>query len=305
MGLDHDLTRWIEEGIITADQAERIRSLESRRSGGTATSRGIEALAYLGATLVLVALFLLGQELWDQFEPWGHFALGLIVTGVLLAVGWLLGRSTEATVSRAQTFAWLLAVPASALAGYSLISEILGVRDRENGVWIALVAFVVALLLWGVRHSTLQLVALGGATLMTTIMFLTRFSNLPEWAPGLSFFGLGVIWLLLTWGGVFTPTRTSYALGSVAVLFISFPESNDMPWPLFGLLIALGLVAISVRLSENVMLGLGIAGLFVYVPMLIFEWFGDSLGAVVALLISGLVLLGVVIGVVRYRGAVA
>ena len=67
------------------------------------------------------------------------------------------------------------------------------------------------------------------------------------------------------------------------------------------LLAALGLVAVSVRLSENVMLGLGVAGLFVYVPMLIFEWFGDSLGAVVALLISGLVLLGVVVGVVRYR----
>ncbi len=305
MGLDQDLTRWVGEGIVTADQAERIRVYEAAQHGGTAVSRGIEALAYLGATLVLLALFLLGQELWDQFEEWGQFAIALIVTGVLLAVGWLLGRSTEVTVNRAQTFAWLLAVPASALSAFVLITEIAGMRERDAGLWIALIAFAVALALWWVRHSTLQVIAMAGGLLATTVTFLTRFSNLPDWAFGFSFFGLGLVWLMLTWAGVLTPKRTSFALGSIAVLFIAFPESNDMPWPLLGLLVALSLVAVSVRLSENVILGLGIAGLFVYVPMLIFEWFGDSLGAVVALLISGLVLLAAVVGIVRYRGAVS
>lgn len=300
MGLDQDLTRWVEGGIVTADQAERIRSLESSRSEG-ATSRGVEALAYLGATLVLVALFMLGQELWDQFEAWGKLTLAVIVAGVLYVVGWALGRSSDEAVQRAQTFAWALVVPTVALAGAVLLFEVFGLDDRDNGVWVALVAFAAALALWWSRRSVLQMVALAGSLLATTVLLLTRFSNLPDWAFGLSIFAIGTVWLLLTWGGILTPVRTSYALGSLGVLFISFPESNEMPWPLFGLLAALGLVAVSVRLSENVMLGLGVAGLFVYVPMLIFEWFGDSLGAVVALLISGLVLLGVVVGVVRYR----
>jgi hypothetical protein len=300
MGLDQDLTRWVEEGIVTVDQADRIRSFESGRSEGS-TSRGIEALAYLGATLVLVALFMLGQELWDQFEEWGQFTLAVIIGGVLYTVGWALGRSSEAAVKRAQTFAWALVVPAVALAGAVLFFEILGLDDRDNGVWIALLAFAAALALWWNRRSALQMVALAGSLLATVVLTLTRFSNVPDWAFGLSIFAIGAVWLLLTWGGVLTPVRTSYALGSLGVLFIAFPESNEMPWPLFGLLAALGLVAVSVRLSENVMLGLGVAGLFVYVPMLIFEWFGDSLGAVVALLISGLVLLGIVVGVVRYR----
>jgi hypothetical protein len=74
-----------------------------------------------------------------------------------------------------------------------------------------------------------------------------------------------------------------------------------MPWPVIGLLAGLGLMAISVRLDQNVLLGLGVAGLFVYIPMIIFEWFGESLGVPVALLIAGVILIGVVVATVRLR----
>ena len=182
-----------------------------------------------------------------------------------------------------------------------LISEILGVRESDAGVWVALVAFVGALALWLRRRSSLQMIAMAGTAFIAVVMLLTRFDNFPDWAFGLSFAGLGLVWLLLTWGGVFTPTRTSYALGAIGVLFIVFPESGDMPWPVLGLLGALALLGLSVRLSEQVLMGLGVAGLFVYVPMTVFELFGDSLGAIAALLITGLILLGSVVGVVQLR----
>jgi hypothetical protein len=138
-------------------------------------------------------------------------------------------------------------------------------------------------------------------TWATVISLISRTETLPDWALGLSFAGLGLVWLLLTWAGAFTPARTSYAIGGIGMLMIAIPEGNRMPWPLLGLLVGLGLMAASVRLHQNVLLALGVAGLFVYIPMTIFEWFGESLGVPVALLITGLVLLGVVVAIIRLR----
>lgn len=295
------LDRWAEAGLITPEQVTAIASFEGEDATPQGTSRGIEAVAYLGATLVLVALFLLGQELWDRVEAWGQLSLALVVTAVLFATGYFLGRSEEVAVRRAQTFAWFLTVAGIALSGGVLVFEVLDLREQDAGIWVALIALAGALALWMRRQSSLQMVAVAASAFATTITLLTRFDNLPDWAFGLSFTGLGIIWLLLTWGGVFVPVRTSYVLGAVGVLFIAFPESSDMPWPLLGLLAALGLVGLSVRLGQQVLMGVGIAGLFVYVPMTVFEWFGDSLGAIAALLITGVVLLGAVVGVVQLR----
>lgn len=303
MGIRQSLDRWVEAGLLSPEQVEAITAFEEADDKPTATSRGVEAVAYLGATLVLVALGLLGQELWDRFEAWGQLTVALVVTAVLFVVGLILGRSGDPAIRRAQTFTWFLSVAGVALSGFVFISEVLGIKEREAGLWVALIAFVGALALWLRRKSSLQMVALAGTSFITTIMLLTRFDNFPDWAFGLSFAGLGVIWLLLTWGGVFVPLRTSYALGAIGLLFVAFPEGNDMPWPLLGLLGALALLGLSVKLNESVLMGLGVAGLFVYVPMTVFEWFSDSLGAITALLITGLLLLGAVVGVVQLRKA--
>lgn len=90
-------------------------------------------------------------------------------------------------------------------------------------------------------------------------------------------------------------------LGAIGLLLIAFPEGDQMPWPVLGLVAGLLLMAGSVWLRETVLLGLGVAGLFVYIPMTIFELFGESLGVPVALLITGLVLLAVVAATVRLR----
>jgi hypothetical protein len=60
-------------------------------------------------------------------------------------------------------------------------------------------------------------------------------------------------------------------------------------------------MALSVILNQTVLLGMGVAGLFVYIPATIFEVFGETLGVPVALLITGLILLGVVVVTVRLR----
>ena len=144
-------------------------------------------------------------------------------------------------------------------------------------------------------------VATGIASAATVAAVIAKFDVSAEYRFGLGFFVLGVAWLALTWRRIVTPTRTGYAIAAILILLIAFPESSDIPWPLLGVGAGLGLVAASVRLDQAVLLGIGVAGLFVYIPMTVFELFGDSLGVPVALLITGLVLLGLVMLAARLR----
>ncbi|MGA7282044.1 MAG: hypothetical protein WBZ40_09695, partial [Acidimicrobiia bacterium] len=165
----------------------------------------------------------------------------------------------------------------------------------------SLLSFVASAGLWVYRKSVLQVAAMGITAGIALVSVIGEIDTMPDWVFGVALAALGTVWLLLTWGGVLKPVRTSYALGSIGVLLIAVPGGDHMPWPLLGLLAGLALMAASVRLDQTVLLGLGVAGLFVYIPMTIFEWFGESLGVPVALLITGLVLLGVVVATIRLR----
>lgn len=303
MGRTEDIDRWVEAGIIDSATAEAIVSFEADRTGSGRIGRGIEAVAYLGAVLVIVALGLLIGEFWDRMEPWGQFTLAAIVTLILVGVGFVLGRSDEPAVNRAQTFAWLLAVATLALTGYVAVSEIIAIDESATFLIVSLAALAGAIALWWLRKSVLQMVAMGITAASSVVAGISLIETAPDFAFGLSLAGLGLIWLLLTWGGMFQPSQTSYALSGIAMLLIAFPEGAAMPWPLLGLGVGLFLMAASVRLNQGVLLGLGVAGLFIYIPMTIFELFGESLGVPVALLVTGVVLLGVVVATVRLRHA--
>lgn len=301
MGLADDLERWTNAGLIDRETADAIARLESERSGVGRVGRGMEAVAYLGAVLVLVALGILATEFWDRIESWVKLSLSGMVVVVLFVAGLVLGRSDEPVVDRAQTFAWLLTVAAVALTASVALSEFAGTAEQDTFLYASVASLLVAVTLWWMRASVLQMVAMGGAAGVTSVAVVSHIESAPEWAFGLAFAAVGLLWLLLTWLGVFRPPRTGYALAAVGILSIAFPEGNTLPWPLLGLGAALGLMGLSVGIGENVLLGLGVAGLFVYIPMTIFELFGESLGVGVALLITGLVLLGVVVGTVRLR----
>jgi hypothetical protein len=300
MGTTEPLKRWVEAGLLTPDVAAAIETYESERLGTSRIGRGMEAIAYLGAVLILIALGVLAAEFWDRLVPWGRFILSLIVTLVLFIVGLVFGRAVEPTIERAQMFAWFLTVPAAALTAYVAVSELAGVDDADTFAWVSLITLAVAAGLWWLRHSVLQTVAMGFASGASVVAVVSLSETVPGWAYGLSLAGLGVVWLLLTWGGLFQPVRTSYVLAAAGILSIGF-HTSQLPWPLLGFGAGLALMALSVALDQTVLLGMGVAGLFVYIPATIFGVFGETLGVPVALLITGLILLGVVVVTVRLR----
>jgi hypothetical protein len=301
MGIKEDLSRWVDAGLIDVETASAIEKHETQRSGSNRIGRGVEAVAYLGAVLILLALVVFAVQFWDRLEQWGRFGLGLIVALVLFVVGWVLGRADEPAVRRAQMLAWFLTVLATGLAAQVGFEELLEFDDPHVFLWVAVVSLVVAVVLWGQRQSALQLVAMGLAAGTTVVALVSLLDGAPDWSFGLSLAGLGVVWLFLTWGGVLQPVRTGYVLAAIGALAIAFPDASELPWPLIGLGVGLGLMALSVRLDQAVLLGMGVAGLFLYIPILVFEVFGESLGVPLALLITGLVLLGVVMVSVRLR----
>ncbi|HEX6220139.1 MAG TPA: DUF2157 domain-containing protein, partial [Acidimicrobiia bacterium] len=205
MGRADDLERWVEAGLIDAATAEDIEAFEAERSGSGRIGRGMEAIAYLGAVLVLVAVGILVNEFWDRIEPWGQFALSAVIALILIGVGVILGRSIEPAVSRAQTFSWFLSVAAVALTAQVGVGEIGGTGDDETFLIVSLISLVTAILLWWLRASVLQMVAMGVTAAASVIAGVSLIETAPDFAFGLSFAGLGTAWLLLTWGGVFRP----------------------------------------------------------------------------------------------------
>lgn len=301
MATSDDLKRWVAAGIIDGEAADAIEDFESKRSAESRVSRGIEAVAYLGASFVLVAVWVLIAQSWEDFEPLARFGLSTAIAVILFVVGLMLGRGDEPALSRAQSFSWFLTVGAVALSSKVGWEDLLELGGSATFFLVSLVSLVVAVVLWWMRKSALQLVAMGVAAGVTVVAAVTARDSLPDWTYGVSLAALGMVWLLLTWREILGPRQTSYALGALGVLLVDVPEGGNMPWPLLGLAAGVLLMGLSVVLNENVLLGLGVAGLFIYIPMTVFELFGDSFGVPVALLVTGLVLLGVVLVTARLR----
>ncbi|MDR9452235.1 MAG: hypothetical protein RI637_13580, partial [Acidimicrobiia bacterium] len=61
------------------------------------------------------------------------------------------------------------------------------------------------------------------------------------------------------------------------------------------------LLAFSVGLRNTMLLGFGAGGIFIFVPQIIFEYFGDTIGVPLALFLTGVVLLGAALLIARLR----
>lgn len=295
------LETWERQGILSHEQADRILDFE-----GAAKPRRfppwMEAVAYLGAALVLLALGLLAGEFWDRLTGVAQFTLALVVTGILVTTGFLLRSSEEPAALRAGSFAWLLAIAAAGFAAWILGDSVIDLAEERSALLASLVALGAAIALWVLAKRTAQMIGMGLAAAFTAFTVMAQVDPMPDWGPSVALAAVGAVWLLLTWGGILVPEKVSYGLGSIGLLFIGFFEVlGTMPWPLIGLLAALGLMALAVRLEQGIMLGVGVAGLFLYVPATVFEVWGDTVGVPIALLITGIVLLAGILVAVRLR----
>jgi len=307
--LDRRVARWVEAGVIGAEQGEAILALEgeSREAGGRRRAVVAEVLGYLGGVLAVVAGFVLGAESWVQLGRWGRVGVLAAVTGALLAAGWWL-RGTEGRVlPRLASVLWL-----GAVAGFAGLLAVLqeGRSDdalADPSLGVAAGALVLAAVLYALERRVLQQLALFLAVVAAMVAGGHRLGWSWETVEGYGFLVLGAAWLELGRRGLVGPRRTSEVLGSLALL--SGPAVLDVEavgpgdWGLWlDLGLSVALIVAGSALARNVLLGIGAAGMVMFLGMVAGEYWSD-LGAPLAILLVGLALVAAAVLVARLRPA--
>jgi hypothetical protein len=113
--------------------------------------------------------------------------------------------------------------------------------------------------------------------------------------------------VLLGAGGWVRPGRVAELLGGLAALFallVSAFGSERSGLLMLATVTAAAFVAVAVLRDRTSALIVGATGLFVFVPQLTFELFGDRIGAPATLLMVGLLLVVLAVGIARIKRAV-
>lgn len=313
--LDERLAAWTEAGLIREDQAEAIAEYEdpdttvtsvtgSRKARRSSTSTA-EAIGYVGAALALGAVALILGDLWQELLAGGRLALVATLTAALFGAGLGVRSSTPPAMRRLTSVLFASSVAGVGWFAAVVESDVLALRDTRMVLSAGLAMVVVAtpLYFWQ-RRALLQLAVLGSVLLSVGAAL-----DQAAITPGPGWFGLviatvGAAWAVMAVGRWLEPR----VVGEVAGTFVTFVGVQTASFGgsraaalIAGVVIAGALVAFAVRSDELHHLVIGAIALFVFSPQLVFEVFGDAVGAPAMLLLMGLLLVLLAVGLGRAR----
>jgi hypothetical protein len=311
--LEERLSVWEDAGLLAHDQVEAIARYEAEHPtgpgdvhagllAGVPAERRVlpaEAIGYVGAALAISALMRLVAELWVDLVVGGQLALVGLLAVIALTGGILLNRTTSAPLQRLTSVLLTAGVGATAWFTFILTGDVLDLTERWVPVLTALVAVAVAVPFYRWRPRALpQATALGAiVALFATVGNLPTITPDP-WVFGVGIWTIGLVWLLLSLGGYLMPTLVSGVLGGGLALVgaqIASIEDARAVLLLIGIATAGALIGLALQRDEFHHLVIGAAGLFVFVPQLVFELFGETIGAPAALLVIGLLLIALAV----------
>jgi hypothetical protein len=185
-----------------------------------------------------------------------------------------------------------------------MMSDGFDVSDDTSLLVVLSVVVPLAAVAWWLHAQALQLLALIGTS---SGLVAAAMQQLGVDSPAI--FGFVMIPIGLAW---FAQSRKPYfepgPIGMAGGLFVAFigTQAISGEWPIAGSAVLVGgaiaLMALSVMDRSTPELLLGALGLFISLPRLVSEWLGGSIGAPIALLLCGLVLVGVAVRVAHTRG---
>ena len=309
--LDH-LEAWETRELLTHDEAEAIRTFE--RQHEVVEHRVpllAEALGYLGAVLAVAAFFALIGPRWGDMEQPARLAILGGAIALTFVGGWMIRHEEEPALARLSGV--LLTLSVAAVAGFlaqALVTDPVG--DRP---WALFAVAVGSAAYARVLQIVKPCVPLQAAVFLGTLGTLGGAAVWADQAGWISFdenswwFGVAMVivsaaWMLAGRAGLMEPERAAYVIGAVgAVIGPTFA----MPPPTLGLwlgvAVSVALIGASVVLRHTGVLALGAVGLFGYLTGTIGYYFADTIGVPFALLLSGVVLVGIAIAVTKLRHA--
>jgi hypothetical protein len=322
---EDSLARWVGAGLIDEATAGRIREFEASRARERRSTAPdvppderpgtIEVLLYLGIAVLSVGVVALIAQEWAGLDSLGRvLAVGVPALFALL-VGALLRTLDEPGYLRGAQFSWAAAVALVAATVAVILYEYQpgGFSRQDDHVLMLVVAVAasgLALLLWSLNPMTFQVLAIGGSL----FFFGQAIGNWPAEQSnplaGGTLLAVALTGILLTETGRFGPRDASrYTFGLLLALGAFQPGFQDggTPWEIPAFVVAAALLGLGVRRGSFAYVLWGVALLFLALVRTIYQNFSDEIGAPVALIISGALLIGAVLILARlapsFRGA--
>ncbi|MGZ6965388.1 MAG: DUF2157 domain-containing protein [Acidimicrobiia bacterium] len=297
--------RWVDAGLITEDQARAIKAYEQARASTRPSphlSPALEALAYVGGTLLAVGGGMLVGQFWDDLGVWGRLAV-LVVSALLTgAVGATVGES-EPVTWRLRGFLWALSTVAIAAAAGIFAFEVLDARGEPVALMAAGAGAAASGAYRSLRDRPLQHVGtfVGLAVAIGVTILWAEGTGGHGGSIGLALWLFGAAWAGLAWRRRVPPPVVGFLLGVVLTLIAPAFVGAQVQWlaPLLGLATAAAWMGVGVVRGERAALAPGAVGVFVFLPWTLGYYFGETFGAPVIAMVSGVLLLVIVLLLVR------
>lgn len=313
----HDLLgRWVADGLIGANQADRIEAAESARPSPTEAGPAarslpahdqrralvVEALGYLGGALAIAAGFLAVSQLWSNISTSAELAFAAGGAVALLGAGAAIRKVDDPPLGRLRSVLWLMSTASLAAFVGVLAAQVWDFSGISTAVTMAAVSTVYATVLWWRTRAPLQHLAMfaSAAVLVGTVISQAG-PGLHEWGPGLGVWGLSALWAIAVYRGYLAPREVGY-LAAVIGLLVGAQMTMVMA---FGQVLALvtvaGLLAAGVVLRRVILLGIGAIGVIITVPQTAVRYLPNNVGVPLAVFVVGVILIGVAVWLAKTR----
>lgn len=288
-----------------------------------------EVAGYAGVAFAVAGVMTMLIQYGEKIGTPGRIGVPAAMGALCFGAAFLVGRSERdwaGRICQALLVAGVAGVAASAgMAGYRVALDAFGqvepgpyeqyVPYEDPNSWGGFTASLVALIAgwsaWAYRRGVLTLVAAGVAcfALVTSGVQLVRIGAVPFWTQGGLLLAIGLVWIVLGLRDVLKPATAAIAVGCVLAILGTFalqndPTGNRQEWSaIFGLVLALAAIGVSIRVKRGVLLGFGAAGVVIFSFMTVQMFFEGAIAGPIALLVAGVtfIAMAVLVAVVLPR----
>ena len=274
--LSSEIDQWVSGGVISGDQASRIRALYQEPPG--LMSLGLVVFSSIGAVVVGLGIILLFAHNWHAIPKFGKLS---IILGTLAAAhaGGILAGQRDGWRRQLSEALFLLGTMAFG-AGIWLVAQVYNIDEH----------FPAGFLIWGLGalamawaiQSVPQAIA---ATILLTIWDGTEmfhFQASMAWAPVLVAVGLGTLALRLR-----SAVLTAFVLASFSLLLVFHGSFYDGPYGAWADAYAMSVLLVAgagilgdrftTEKQRGVLAFFGYGGFFLCSYIRSFRFFGNSL----------------------------
>ncbi len=304
---EEEISRWQAAGVIDEATGARIREFERAR-GAEAQLRAsnrpgvLEALLYLGVGIAALGAAVLTGQQWDDLETWARLGALAVPAVLALLAGLAMQATGEPGFVRAAHLAWVASV--ALVAGTAGVAANSADMDVHAGLLlVGVVTTLMAAALWAYAPSHPQLIALGASL----VVFAAGVGAVPDdystVAAGMTIMGFGALGLVLVETGLLRPIESGRVVFAAFVVAGPFHAGmGEAIWAELLVFVAgAALIVLSVRRAEFLFMVLGVAAIFVELLTFIFRHLANNIGAPLALMLSGAIIVAGVLILAQLR----